>query len=98
MAAEKTYAPEDVTARLARDLPQWGFENGHIKRTYKTKKWPETLMFLNAVGYLAEQADHHPDLAASYASLEVRLMTHSAGGVTDKDFDLAIRIEALAPR
>jgi pterin-4a-carbinolamine dehydratase len=54
-------------------------------------------MFLNAVGYLAEQADHHPDLAASYASLEVRLMTHSAGGVTDKDFDLAIRIEALAP-
>jgi len=97
MAAETTYTPEDIKARLARDLPQWSFEDGHIKRRYKTSKWPETLMFLNAVGYLAEQADHHPDLAASYASLEVKLMTHSAGGITDKDLDLAIKIEALAP-
>ena len=97
MADEKIFTSEEIEARLARDLPQWRYEDGHIKRTYKTGKWPATLMLLNAVGYLAEQADHHPDLAASYGSLEVRLMTHSAGGITDKDFDLGIRIEALAP-
>jgi 4a-hydroxytetrahydrobiopterin dehydratase len=53
-------------------------------------------MLFNAIAYLAEEADHHPDITASYASLEIRLMTHSAGGITDKDFNLAGRIEALA--
>jgi 4a-hydroxytetrahydrobiopterin dehydratase len=53
-------------------------------------------MLLNAIAYLAEQADHHPDITASYAALAVRLTTHSAGGITDKDFDLAEKIEALA--
>lgn len=92
----ETYAPEQITARLSEKLPQWSFEDGHLCRTYKTRKWPATLMLFNAIGYLAEKADHHPDMNASYASLEVRLMTHSAGGITDKDFDLAAQIEALA--
>jgi len=96
MASETTYTTEDASARLARDLPQWRLEDGHVCRTYKTKKWPDTLMLLNAIGYLAEQADHHPDMLASYGSLDVKLMTHSAGGITEKDFDLAIKIEALA--
>ena len=93
---EKLYGAPEIAARLARDLPHWTFEDGHLCRTYKTRKWPETLMLLNAIGYLAEKADHHPDMAASYASLGIRLMTHSAGGITDKDFDLAGKIEALA--
>ena len=93
---EKVYLPDAVDARLAEHLPQWSVKDGHLRRTYKTRKWPETVMLFNAIGYLAEQADHHPDVTASYASLEIRLTTHSAGGITDKDFDLARRIEALA--
>jgi 4a-hydroxytetrahydrobiopterin dehydratase len=93
---EKTYPTDAVQARLAEHLPQWTFEDGHLRRIYKTRKWPETVMLFNAIAYLAEQADHHPDITASYASLEIRLMTHSAGGITDKDFNLAGRIEALA--
>jgi 4a-hydroxytetrahydrobiopterin dehydratase len=93
---ETVYSPDEVAARLAQRLPQWTFRDGHICRTYKTRKWPETMMLFNAIGYLAEKADHHPDITASYASLEIRLMTHSAGGITDKDFDLAARIETLA--
>ena len=50
-------------------------------------------MVINAIGHLAEAAWHHPDLAASYASVEVRLSTHSAAGITDKDFALARKIE-----
>ena len=93
---ETVYSPDEVGARLSESLPHWSLEDGHICRTYKTRKWPETLMLFNAIGYLAEKADHHPDMTASYASLDVRLMTHSAGGITDKDFELATKIEAIA--
>lgn len=93
---DQVYPPDAVHARLTAHLPHWTFKDGHLCRTYKTRKWPETLMLLNAIGYLAEKADHHPDMTASYASLEIRLTTHSAGGITDKDFDLAGKIEALA--
>jgi 4a-hydroxytetrahydrobiopterin dehydratase len=94
--SEKTYPPDATQARLTEHLPQWTFEDGHLRRIYKTRKWPETVMLFNAIAYLAEQADHHPDMTASYASLEIRLTTHSAGGITDKDFHLAGKIEALA--
>ena len=52
-------------------------------------------MAVNAVGHLAEAAWHHPDIACSYAWLEVKLMTHDAKGITDKDFELAKKIEEV---
>jgi 4a-hydroxytetrahydrobiopterin dehydratase len=82
-----------VRARLKSELPHWKFENGFITRLYKTHGWKGTLMVVNAVGHLAEAAWHHPDILASYASVEVRLMTHSAMGITAKDFELARKIE-----
>ncbi|ACA20035.1 transcriptional coactivator/pterin dehydratase [Methylobacterium sp. 4-46] len=84
-----------VTERLARDLPAWRYEDGWIKRTYKTHSWKGTLMVINTVGHLAEAAWHHPDLTASYAWVEVRLTTHSAKGVTEKDLALARKIEEV---
>jgi len=92
----KVYSNDEVSARLTSDLPEWSLQDGHLARTYKTKKWPNTVMLLNGIGYLAEKADHHPDMVASYGSLDVKLMTHDAGGITDKDFELAAKIEALA--
>ncbi|OFW37855.1 MAG: PTS glucosamine transporter subunit IIABC, partial [Acidobacteria bacterium RIFCSPLOWO2_12_FULL_67_14] len=67
-----------------------------IRRVYKTDGWPTTLMLVNAIGYFAEAADHHPDLAVSWGRVRVELSTHSAGGITDKDFELARRIEEVA--
>ena len=52
-------------------------------------------MVINAVGHLAEAAWHHPDITASYAWVEVRLSTHTAKGITDKDFQLAKKIEEV---
>ena len=52
-------------------------------------------MVINTVGHLAEAAWHHPDLTASYAWVEVRLMNHAAKGITDKDFELAKKIEEV---
>lgn len=90
---EKTYPEDQIIARLASELPAWEYRDGWIRRKYKTIGWPYTLMVVNAVGHIAEAACHHPDLAVSYAEVHVKLMTHSANGVTDKDFALARLIE-----
>lgn len=92
---EKPIAGAEVTAWLAANLPNWKYEDGWIKRTYKTASWKSTLMVINTVGHLAEAAWHHPDITASYAWVEVRLMTHSAKGITAKDFELAKKIEQV---
>jgi 4a-hydroxytetrahydrobiopterin dehydratase len=84
-----------IATRLPQELPRWSFTNGHIERVFKTAGWKATLMVVNAIGHLAEVAWHHPDLAVSYASVTVRLMTHDAGGITDKDFELARKIEEV---
>ena len=92
---DETYTAEETEARLRQELPQWYYEKGWIRRKYKTAGWKGTLMVVNAVGHLAEAAFHHPDLTVSYAFVIVKLMNHAAKGVTNKDFDLAARIEAL---
>lgn len=92
-AKERTYSEDEIKARLESDLPHWWFENGCICRKYRTTSWKGTLMVINAVGHLAEAAWHHPDIAASYAWVEVRLQNHAAKGITDKDFELAKKIE-----
>jgi 4a-hydroxytetrahydrobiopterin dehydratase len=90
---EKTYSEAEISDRLQKDLPKWRYENGWIRRKYKTHSWKGTLMLINTVGHLAEAAWHHPDITASYAWVEVRLMNHAAKGITDKDFELAKKIE-----
>jgi 4a-hydroxytetrahydrobiopterin dehydratase len=92
---EAVMSEAEVRDVLSRDLPRWTFEDGWIKRTYKTSSWKGTLMVINAVGHLAEAAWHHPDLTASYAWVEVRLSTHTAKGVTGKDIALARKIEEV---
>jgi 4a-hydroxytetrahydrobiopterin dehydratase len=94
MSSEKTYNEDQILARLARELPQWQYHEGVIRRQYKTAGWPHTLMLVNAVGYLAEAVFHHPDMSVSYAMVNVKLHTHSAKGITDKDFELAKKIES----
>ena len=92
---ERTYTQAEIEARLSEELPRWFFEDGHIRRRYETHGWKATLMVINTVGHLAEAAFHHPDIGASYDWVEVRLMTHDAEGITDKDFALAKKIEQV---
>ena len=93
--SEKTYNDDEVKARLEKELPKWYLENGWIRRKYKTSGWKGTLMVINTVGHLAEAAFHHPDLTASYAFVIVKLTNHAAKGITDKDFELARKIEEV---
>lgn len=92
---EKVYSQEEIEERLKQELPHWYYENGWIRRKFKTHGWKSTLMVVNTVGHLAEAAWHHPDLTVSYAFVIVKLATHSAKGVTDKDFALAKKIEEV---
>jgi 4a-hydroxytetrahydrobiopterin dehydratase len=89
------YGEREIAERLT-DLPGWRSTEGALEREYRTDTWPAALLLVNAIGYLAETADHHPDLTIQWKRVTVRLATHSAGGVTDKDFAMARRIERLA--
>jgi 4a-hydroxytetrahydrobiopterin dehydratase len=92
---EKAYSEDEIRSRLAAELPKWYYEDGWIRRKFRTEGWKGTLMVVNAVGHLAEAAWHHPDLTVSYAFVIVKLVTHTAKGITDKDFALAKKIEEV---
>jgi 4a-hydroxytetrahydrobiopterin dehydratase len=97
MADERVYTDAEVGTKLQDlGLTSWKLEDGWLRRKFTTGDWPTTLMLVNAVGYLCEAAWHHADLSVTYAKLWVKLKTHSAGGITDKDFDLAKKIDEVA--
>jgi 4a-hydroxytetrahydrobiopterin dehydratase len=91
------FDPEEIPDKLeVLGLDGWYFEDGWIRRKFSTDGWPTTLMLVNAIGYLCEAAWHHADLAVSWGKVWVKLKTHSAGGITEKDFALARKIEDIA--
>jgi len=90
---EKVYTDDEIGERLAGALQHWYLEDGWLRRRYRTEGWKGTLMVVTTIGHLAEAAWHHPDLTVSYAFVIVKLKTHSAKGITDKDFALARKIE-----
>ena len=85
----------EITAALGA-LPGWRYQDQAIRRVYETAGWPVTLMLVNALGFLAEAADHHPDLTVTYKRVAVALATHSAGGITRKDLELARKFDEVA--
>ncbi len=88
-----TFDEQTIEARLADELPRWHYASGMICRRFDTANWKGTLMVINAVGHLCEVAWHHPDISAAYNFVEIRLMNHAARGITEKDFELAKKIE-----
>lgn len=76
-------------------LDGWYLEDGWLRKKYNTDGWPTTLMLVNAIGYVCEAAYHHADLAVTWGKVWVKLMTHSDGGITDKDFALAKKIDEV---
>lgn len=89
----RVYTQAETEAKLRKEAPLWRYQDGSIRRIYRTHSWKGTLMVINAIGHLAEAAFHHPEILASYATVEVRLSSHDAKGVTDRDFELARKIE-----
>ena len=69
--------------------------DGQLTRTVTRKDFRDAMLYVNAVGYLAEQANHHPDISISWNKVTLNLVSHSAGGLTDKDFALARQLSRL---
>jgi 4a-hydroxytetrahydrobiopterin dehydratase len=78
----------EIKSRLI-NVPDWQIESGELVRTYLFKDFRASLAFVNKVGDLAENAGHHPDIDIRYNKVRLALVTHDAGGITQKDFDLA---------
>jgi 4a-hydroxytetrahydrobiopterin dehydratase len=92
----KVYSEQECLAKLTADKRDgWYMENGWLRKKYTTSGWPVTLMAVNAIGYLCEAADHHADLAVSWGKIWVKLQTHSSSGITDKDWELAAKIDEV---
>lgn len=89
----KPYDTNTLKALLIEKLPDWQVDGATIERTYKTEGWPGTLLVVNTIAYLAEAVWHHPDLHVAYRSVTVSLTTHSDGGVTERDIELAEKID-----
>ena len=90
----QVFSTEEARSRLD-SLPGWKIEDGAIVRTFQFKDFRAALAFVNRVGELAEKVGHHPDIDIRYNRVRLGLATHDAGGLTEKDFDLAARAEKL---
>ena len=79
-------------------VPEWSRRGAAISRTFQFKDFPAAVKFVDAVAGLAEQAWHHPDIDIRWNKVTLTLTTHDAGGLTQKDFDLARQLDQLSLR
>jgi len=74
---------------------RWQLAGDHLLADFTWPDFAAGLRFVNAVGYIAERFEHHPDIELGYTRVRIRLTTHESGGITDKDHQLARAIDAL---
>ncbi len=85
---------QEIQSRLV-NIPDWQLESGELVRTFLFKDFRASLAFVNNVGDVAENAGHHPDIDIRYNKVRLALVTHDAGGITQKDFDLAAAADKI---
>lgn len=76
-------------------LPEWDLEKKHIERTFEFDDFSQSIEFVNGVAEIAEEDEHHPEIDIRDSKVRLRLSTHSEGGLTDLDFELAEKIDTL---
>ena len=89
-------SPEAVTRALA-DLPLWSGDADGLRRTVELPSFRDAVAAIVAIADVAEEMDHHPDVDLRWRTLRLVLVSHSAGGVSELDLELARRIDALLP-
>lgn len=83
-------------AERLQTLPGWTSSGQAIAKEFRFRNFDATMAFVNAVADIAREQDHHPDLEVGYSRVKVTYSTHSAGGLTERDFAAAARVEPLA--
>lgn len=87
--------PGEIDSALA-SHDGWTVNENVLFRRYEFSNFAESLAFVNKVGEIAEAADHHPDITFGWGYAELRTMTHDRGGITDVDFALVKKIDAIS--
>jgi 4a-hydroxytetrahydrobiopterin dehydratase len=83
-----------VTAKM-KSIPLWQLERGELVRHCEFQNFIDAMQFVNSVAEMAEGAGHHPDIDIRYNKVRLALVSHDAGGLTERDFDLAAGIDSL---
>ena len=86
---------QDITDWLKK-LPEWELEKKHIERTFEFDDFTAAMDFVNSVADIAEDEEHHPEIDIRYNKVRLQLSTHAEGGLTDRDFEVAGKIDNLA--
>ena len=89
-------SPDDVAAALSQ-LPRWAGGPDGIERTLELPTFRAAVEAISVVADVAEQLDHHPDMDLRWTRVRIAVVTHSAGGLTELDLELARRVDALFP-
>lgn len=89
-----TALDREALAAALQGLPSWSLADGQLHRKLRFADFAEAFAWMSRVALLAERLQHHPDWRNSYATVEVWLTTHDAGGITEKDVELARLIGA----
>ncbi len=92
MVEPKVFSEVEVQGGLE-GLPGWELRDGRLRRQFRFRTFLRAIAFVNSVAYLSESAGHHPDITINYNRVTLRLITHSEGALTDRDFALAADIE-----
>ncbi len=87
---------EEQIQKQLEHLSSWSEVNGAIQRTFQHKDFVESMKFVNHIAELAEAAQHHPDILIRWNKVTLTLTTHDAGGITEKDFELAVKADGYA--
>ena len=87
--------PADQIAQQLKKLSGWQQQGDAIAKTFNFKNYYETMAFVNATAWISHHEDHHPDLEVGYNKCKVRYSTHSVGGLSEKDFECAGKVDQL---
>jgi 4a-hydroxytetrahydrobiopterin dehydratase len=93
MAAPELLSDAQVEQAVSK-AEGWELSDGRIRKAYHFRTFLRAIAFVNSVAYLAESRGHHPDITINYNKVTLRLITHSEGGLTDRDFALAAEIDS----
>jgi 4a-hydroxytetrahydrobiopterin dehydratase len=93
--ASNALTSKQITKQLA-GLSGWKSNGKEISRVFNFKNYYETMAFVNAVAYIAHGLDHHPDLEVGFNKCTVRYSSHEVGGLSEKDFASAAKVDGLA--
>jgi len=93
MVEPRKLSDREIQDGLA-NLLGWELRDGRLRKQFTFRTFLRAIAFVNSVAYLAESAGHHPDITINYNKVTLRIITHSAGALTDRDFSLASEIGA----